>query len=626
MKFVSPRFWIFQRQKPKKMSSYYNPIRDSMMVMTVNMNMEGDSGNLQTLQVVRNAHSQPTISTSEAAAVSHVTSVTQSTNNKKLLSTSSPEGIQVASKITAARLANLLIRKGPLPIRHITSQLAIEVPSFELLSLSKQRRLIMAAMEQTDNSNNVVFEKIGWGQWAVRKVDSDFIVTEGTESTLDIETAVVDSKLPLINVHELRNQANLKLGWSKKTKRRESITNNKTNLHNLKLPNEKLEMDVAIASDSEDESDDIIEDDKEEEEDDDEDEDDDELFAFDDESINKFKKSSPPIKFAKRVPLKVSPPPGEYPRNRRRSSNSSINKPGFRNLVFNRSRLNSMENLDNYIKSSAQNSNISINSPQPPSSMPNPPSQFYHSSGSTSALSVSPPLNSWNGNNYIHSGDATSPESIAATLNGGNRRKSSFNESHLRSTLSSSLPKTPQMSSPHAASQLLNIVNLLNKPYDNAQHANSTPSITEQLSKGYSDTDEEDWATIGAESLRLHQKKQLQQQQQHIQNQQHQNQQMFQQQSQNTNMQHVQHRHSPQQLNQLHQQLQHSLQLQQQLNGHALHHQLQKSTTPRSPILKLRRSSNSHTRSRSIAKTVNSFDLNEEEKSAAFALVDLRSV
>ena len=35
----------------------------------------------------------------------------------------------------------------------------VEVPSFELLSLSKQRRLIMAAMEQTDTVNNVVFEK-----------------------------------------------------------------------------------------------------------------------------------------------------------------------------------------------------------------------------------------------------------------------------------------------------------------------------------------------------------------------------------------------------------------------------------------------------------------------------------
>ena len=104
------------------------------------------------------------------------------TNSKKhLLSTSSREGIQVASKITPTRLANLLIRKGPLPIRHITSQLSIEVHGFEMLSLSKQRRLIMAAMEQVDPENNVVFEKIGWGQWAVRKVDSDYIVTEGTE-------------------------------------------------------------------------------------------------------------------------------------------------------------------------------------------------------------------------------------------------------------------------------------------------------------------------------------------------------------------------------------------------------------------------------------------------------------
>lgn len=372
-------------------------------------------------------------------------------DRKQLLSTSSPEGIQIASKITPARLAELLIRKGPLPIRHITSQLAIEVAGFDHLSLSKQRRLIMAAMEQKDTTNNVVFEKIGWGQWAVRRVDSDFIVTEGTESV-----AVDDGSDKAINVKELRNQP-VKLGWSKKRdstgatpsvkeSRRESITTKKPNLHNVKLPNGAgMSLGSAIASDSDEEEDDddliddVIGDDESESDDDSE------LFKFDEDS-----KKSPPIRFANRVPLKLSPPPGygtsiggvigTAPLNgsaggrRKSSSSNSVNKPPISRHIFNRSRLNSLENLDNYIISS-KNSSGSFSSPPPP---PPPPNV------AAAALSGSPLL--WNSGGYL----SKSPDSY-------NRRKSSFNESHVRSTLSMN---------------------------------------------NNSDTDEEDWATIGPESLR----------------------------------------------------------------------------------------------------------------------------
>lgn len=75
-------------------------------------------------------------------------------------------------------------------------------------------------MEQTDTVNNVVFEKIGWGQWAVRKIDSDYIVTEGTEKSSNANTSGSSgngsANEKLINVNDLRNQLNLKLGWSKK--------------------------------------------------------------------------------------------------------------------------------------------------------------------------------------------------------------------------------------------------------------------------------------------------------------------------------------------------------------------------------------------------------------------------
>lgn len=475
-----------------------------------------------------------------------------STTPKKLLSTSSPEGIQVASKITPTRLANLLIRKGPLPIRHITGHLAVEVPSFDQLSLSKQRRLIMAAMEQTDPSNNVVFEKIGWGQWAVRKVDSDFIVTEGTESTggevagktaAEIKNMTAeDRKQPLLNVNDLRNQTNLKLGWSKKQNvlqnsqnhlakkgRRESITNNVKNLHNLKLPNEPA-ASTAIASDSEDDEYDHLSDNMEQDNEDtpessseSEEEDDNVMFSFDqdqDESANntnRFKRS-PPIKFAKRVPIKVSPPPLDAvlstsaSRNRRKSSSSNpassfISKPStYRHQLFNRSRLNSLDNLDNYLISSAKNSQVSINSPPPISSFQSPPNM------GTS------PINSWN-SNYIH---ATSNDEFiinnANNVNAQNgHRKSSFNESHIRSTLSSSLPMGASLY-PHSTPALQGDAQHIQQtqqsnhhqpqhntgPYDNLAYANSTPSVLHSSNGNASDTDEEDWATIGAESLRKH--------------------------------------------------------------------------------------------------------------------------
>lgn len=404
-------------------------------------------------------------------------------NRKHPLSTSSREGIQVASQITPTRLATLLIRKGPLPIRHITSHLSLEVHGFGSLSLSKQRRLIMAAMEQTDPENNVVFEKIGWGQWAVRKIDSDYIVTEGTDMD--------DGEKKQINVHDLRSQAGVKLGWSKKQQntsqdkhRRESITTKQNNLHNVKLPNESLvSASAAIDLDSENDyalSDmDDVDDVDDSEDDDEEVEDEDELFTFDHDDGNKTIGAKKPIKFANRVPLKFSPPPAASSRRKSSSSNTaSISKnthayPHSHKNIFNRSRLNSIENLDNYIFSSAKNSSVSINSPPPPVT------------NTISGL----PLASW-------SSLTTSPDgidSIAKTMSAAGTRKSSFNESHLRSTLSSSLPKQPPSPQFHSQSNL--------HPRS-ITHSSSPSRSNRRHSQNMSDTDEEDWATIGAESLR----------------------------------------------------------------------------------------------------------------------------
>ncbi|GMG40335.1 unnamed protein product [Ambrosiozyma monospora] len=96
-----------------------------------------------------------------------------SDETKVLISTSSPEGIAAAAQITSNRVANILLSEGPLPIRHLTSHLVSQVPAFGHLSLSKQRRLIMAALESGDSVNCCVFEKVGWGQWEARRTTTE---------------------------------------------------------------------------------------------------------------------------------------------------------------------------------------------------------------------------------------------------------------------------------------------------------------------------------------------------------------------------------------------------------------------------------------------------------------------
>lgn len=469
------------------------------------------------------------------------------------LSTSSPEALRVAAEITPTRLANLLIRKGPLAIRLITAQLSIEVPGFELLSLSKQRRLIMAAMEQEDPTNNVVFEKIGWGQWAVRRTGSDYIVTDNT------------SAYPRISVQELREKA--KLGWLKKadpssdppgqhvshepsslpdyvehmtseptlhsgiqklSSRRDSITNNKKNLHNTTVPNEKLEFNNPTLSDSELDSDQSDQDDLNDAMDtedaapmrgshhftsdlanihrlaeiddnaiaEDSDEDDDQgfedpLFKFDDDEYaqslakSKFKRS-PPLKFANRVPTKFSPPPALSGARRKLTSgtvNAVSKNTSFTNstrqAIFSRSRLNSLENLDNYIVSSARNSSVSISSPVP--------------TGQPNSVTSSSPLGSWTSksDSNHHQDLHLTTENFAAAFS---RRKLSFNESNIRSTLSHSLPRIQVGARNNENGSHVNLPLLLSI-------INNDTKMDEE---GVSDTDEEDWAAMGAETLRKH--------------------------------------------------------------------------------------------------------------------------
>lgn len=96
----------------------------------------------------------------------------------KPISTSSPAGLAAAQMVTPSKLSALLLERGPLAIRHITQTLGTEIPSFKDLSSSKQRRLIMSAMESGDRDSCVVFEKIGWGQWSAKVVEAENFTKE----------------------------------------------------------------------------------------------------------------------------------------------------------------------------------------------------------------------------------------------------------------------------------------------------------------------------------------------------------------------------------------------------------------------------------------------------------------
>lgn len=128
-----------------------------------------------------------------------------SVNEEKiLLSTSSPEGIAAASEITPHRIAGILTKQGPLPIRHLTGHLVNQVPAFGNLSLSKQRRLIMAALESGDLITGCIFEKIGWGQWEAKVVGKD-IVKLKIQNSLNNQNAASQNE-PIEN--DLNNQFN----------------------------------------------------------------------------------------------------------------------------------------------------------------------------------------------------------------------------------------------------------------------------------------------------------------------------------------------------------------------------------------------------------------------------------
>ena len=93
------------------------------------------------------------------------------TIEQKSIETAHLKDEDISVVIKPAQLSKLLREHGPLAMRHITNLLIQEVPEFNHVSPSKQRRLIMQAMEQGDKEHQVLFEKVGWGLWQIEPID-----------------------------------------------------------------------------------------------------------------------------------------------------------------------------------------------------------------------------------------------------------------------------------------------------------------------------------------------------------------------------------------------------------------------------------------------------------------------
>ncbi|KAI0464497.1 hypothetical protein LJB42_002112 [Komagataella kurtzmanii] len=234
----------------------------------------------------------------------------QSKEQHVLLSTSSPEGIAAAQQVTPARLASLLMENGPLPIRHITAHLSKQISGFQYLSLSKQRRLIISALDSGDVESNCIFEKVGWGQWAAKVVDHQTAL-EKLRAAQQQQQSSGDHSVSKREQREFKKKSsspsyldNPAKGTSSSWNvRRESITNPTNDPHNINLPlsphfgslknsveARQSSLDQAIES-STSSDDDLY--DNENAIDEDDNSDDEAVFSFDDES-----------KFSSRVPIK----------------------------------------------------------------------------------------------------------------------------------------------------------------------------------------------------------------------------------------------------------------------------------------------------------------------------------
>ncbi|KAG0123997.1 putative Sin3 binding protein-domain-containing protein [Tuber indicum] len=92
-------------------------------------------------------------------------------------------GAITPSLLAKYHLPEILLKHGPLAIRHLTAHLISAIPGFSSIPPAKQRRLVVGALEGRGGvsgsegeaggvNGDVVFDKVGWGRWDAR-VKSD---------------------------------------------------------------------------------------------------------------------------------------------------------------------------------------------------------------------------------------------------------------------------------------------------------------------------------------------------------------------------------------------------------------------------------------------------------------------
>lgn len=140
------------------------------------------------------------------------------------LNTNSPVALAAAAAVTPERLSRLLMSQGPLAIRHLTTHLAMTIRGFGDLSLSKQRRLIIAALDAGDQTNGITFEKVGWGRWAAHQNGELATGTAGSGEIIKSEAKAGEVKREFDDSHSARGSS-----LASMARRRASVSTNGAN-------------------------------------------------------------------------------------------------------------------------------------------------------------------------------------------------------------------------------------------------------------------------------------------------------------------------------------------------------------------------------------------------------------
>ncbi|CAD6503170.1 BgTH12-02838 [Blumeria graminis f. sp. triticale] len=130
--------------------------------------------------------------------VNQQSKVSEKCNHETGLSCNDSTGAITSNLLSRNHLPEILLNHGPLAIRHIMSILTTAVPGFSKIPPTKARRLVVSALEEGANSggvykecsDDVKYEKLGWGRWSARLNDSHSTVNE---SNKPIEKQSLDS-------------------------------------------------------------------------------------------------------------------------------------------------------------------------------------------------------------------------------------------------------------------------------------------------------------------------------------------------------------------------------------------------------------------------------------------------